>query len=450
MNTGLKIKRRDFIKGAVAAGFALPAILPSRLVAGSFSNSKINVGFAAYGDRASQLIGGFLANPNCRVAGVCDPKAWRVDAFCARVNSFYGDNAAKRYENYREMLADKSIDAVVISTPDHNHTPIAIAAAKAGKDIYCEKGLTTCMNLRKRLRMAVAENKVVFQYGTQQRSGYAMQRPVELVRNGYIGNVEKVLLRCPGGEPFQKPFAERAVPKGFDYDQWLGVAPLAPYSDDRVSQAGGWFIYDYALGFVAGWGAHPLDLMQFGLGRDGSGPAYVEGEGLIMSRGLFDTLYDWNFRMKYDNGTDVCFVSDSNVSVLKMEYPEIFNAVSAEYPLPQVVFVGDEGWIAADRGYFKCSDSRLEGIELRPGDWRAASLDKKSHDHSANFLNCCKTREMPISNCEAAIRSDTISHLCDVAARSGRPVHWNPETETAGDLLQDKMMVRRQRKEWAV
>lgn len=444
------MKRRNFLKGSILAGLAAPTILSSRLFGADSPNEKINVGFISYGDRASQLIGGFLGNPTCRVVGVCDPKAWRVEAFHQKVNSFYGDGkAAKTYANYRELLADKSIDAVVIATPDHNHTPIAIAAARAGKDIYCEKGLSTCMNLRKKLREEVAKNKVVFQYGTQQRSGYTMQRPVELVRNGYIGNVKKVLLCCSGGGLNMTKYVERPVPEGLDYDQWLGVAPLAPYSDVRVSQGGGWFIYDYALGFIAGWGAHPLDIMQWGLNQDSSGPVLVEGGGVIPAGGIFDTLTDWNIRMKYADGVDVHFVADSNKEDLFAEYPHIMERVRG-LDYPQVVFIGDEGWIATNRPYFRCSDPRLEKIELKPGDWRAATLDKKSYDHAANFLNCCKSRELTVSHCEAAIRSDTISQLCDVAVRSGKSVHWNPATETTDNITQDKMMVRRQREAWAV
>ena len=443
--------RRNFIKNTLAASFAFPTILPSRLFGAESPSNKINIGFVAYGSRASDLIKDFLGNSSCRVVGVCDPKQWRVDAFHERVNAFYGDKSAKTYKSYREMLADKSIDAVVISTPDHNHTPIAIAASRAGKDVYCEKGLSTCMNLRKKLRCSVAKNGTVFQYGTQQRSGYPMQRTVELVRNGYIGNVKKVLLCCACGGINQTKFVEQPIPAGFDYDQWLGIAPLAPYSDIRVSQGGGWFIYDYALGFLAGWGAHPLDIMQWGLGEDNSGPVFVEGDGVIPACGIFDTVNDWNFRMKYSNGVDVHFVVDPNFNDLYRQYPEIFSRVAeSKFDRPQVVFIGDEGWIATNRGYFKCSNPKLEKIELRPSDWRATSLDKKSYNHAANFLHCCKTRELPLSNCEAAIRSDTISHICDVVARSGKSVHWNPKIESTGNSVQDKMMVRRQRAAWAV
>lgn len=153
--------------------------------------------------------------------------------------------------------------------------------------------------------------------------------------------------------------------------------------------------------------------------------------------------------MKYANGVDVLFVADPNVEDLFVEHEDVRKNLRGMAD-PQVVFIGDEGWVATDRPYFICSDPRLEKIELKPNDWRATNLDKKSFDHAANFLHCCKTRELTVSHCEAAIRSDTISQICDVVVRSGKSVHWNPETESAGNPTQDKMMIRRQREAWAV
>ena len=164
----------------------------------------------------------------------------------------------KAYNDFRELLARDDIDAVVIATPDHWHVPIALAAVRAGKDVYVEKPLGVSMEQDKALRAAVHTHGAIFQYGTQQRSfSTHCAFACELVRNGYLGELKAIHVVAPNGATGGNP-APQPVPAGLDYDLWLGPAPLAPYTHDRVIGGGRWHIYDYALGFIAGWGAHPL------------------------------------------------------------------------------------------------------------------------------------------------------------------------------------------------
>ena len=181
------------------------------------------------------------------------------------VDERYGAKGCKAYNDFREVLARDDIDAVVVATPDHWHVPISLAAIRAGKDVYCEKPLGLSIEQNKALRAAVHQYGAIFQYGTQQRSfsshcGFAC----ELVRNGYIGEIKAVHVVAPngarGGDPTPQP-----VPEGLDYDLWLGPAPVTPYTTDRVIGGGRWYIYDYAIGFIAGWGAHPARRRPLGL-----------------------------------------------------------------------------------------------------------------------------------------------------------------------------------------
>jgi len=437
------MNRRNFIKSSLFAA-ALPTILPSSVFGQSAPSKRINVAFIALGDRANQILGGALANPDCKVIGGCDPKPAHLEKSIARINAHYGNNDAKRYKSYREVIADPNVDAVFIVTPDHNHTPIAIAAAKAGKHVYCEKGLSVAMNWRQQLRKVLTETGVTFQYGTQQRSEYYTGRAVELTRNGYIGNLQEVIINSPciGGNSIPPPAT--AMPDGFDYDQWIGVAPMVEYHQARVSQNGGWHIYDYALGFLAGWGAHPLDLAQLGMNTDETGPIKIEGTGMLPTAGIFDTVYDWDILLTYENKVKCKFSTPKHVRNHLEPYK--FNLVRT----PQVVFVGDEGYIGVDRGEISYSNPRLDKLVLKPSDWRVSRLSRRLYDHTANFINCCKSGDTPVSNFEAAIRSDTISHLSDVVVRTGKSMDWNPKTELAALDIQNRMMMRNMRKEWAV
>jgi len=437
------MNRRNFIKSSIFAA-ALPTILPSSVFGQSAPSKRINAVFIGCGDRASQILGGAMANTNCKVIGGCDPKSDALDRTINRINNHYGNKDAKKYKDYREVLADPNVDAVFIITPDHNHTPIAIAAARAGKHIYCEKGLSIAMNWRKELRKALIESKVTFQYGTQQRSEYYTGRAVELVRNGYIGNLQEVVLNSPclPGNIF--PPALQPMPDGFDYDQWLGVAPMIDFHQFRVHQQGSFHIYDYALGYLAGWGAHPLDLAQFGMDADNTGPIKVEGTGLLPTAGIFDTVYDWDILFTYENKVKCKFSTPRHVKNHLQGYT--FNMER----YPQVVFIGDEGYIGVDRGMISYSNPKLDKVILRPSDWRVSRLSRRLYDHTANFLNCIKSGETPISNFEAAIRSDTLSHLSDAVVRSGKSMDWNPKTEMAALDIQNRIMCRNMRKEWAV
>ena len=264
----------------------------------------------------------------------------------------------------------------------------------------------------------------VFQYGTQQRSfdqhcGFA----AELVRNGYIGEVKAVHVVAPNGETGGR-FDPQPVPEGLDYDLWLGPAPVAPYTPDRVLGTGRWHIYDYALGFIAGWGAHPLDIAHWGYPQI---PVEYEGRGRIPTEGLFDTIVDWDVRGRYASGAEFTLKTGSDLTT----------------------FVGAKGWVAAGRARqtLAAEPASLLTVKIKPDETHLLS----ENNHYANFLNCVLTRRTPASNIDSAVQSDFMSHLGDIAIRTGRKIQWEPEKETiVGNESAARMMHRALRAPWTV
>ena len=267
------ISRRKFLKQAAGAtagsALALPTIVPSFVFGENAPSNRVAVGHIAVGGQGSGLLQGLA--PMGQSVAVCDPIRERREAAARRVDQYYAEQrrqgsykGCRAYNEFRELLARPDLDAVVIATPDHWHVPAAIAAVRAGKDVYVEKPLGISIEHNKALREAVHLYGRIFQYGTQQRSfnqhcGFAC----ELLRNGYLGELKAIHVVAPNGTTGGRTTPE-PVPEGIDYNLWLGPAPYAPYTHDRVLDVGRWFIYDYAIGFLGGWGAHPLDIAHWG------------------------------------------------------------------------------------------------------------------------------------------------------------------------------------------
>jgi predicted dehydrogenase len=300
--------------------------------------------------------------------------------------------------------------------------PIALAAVRAGKDVYVEKPLGVSIEHDKALRAAVHTHGTIFQYGTQQRSfNTHCAFACELVRNGYLGELKAIHVVAPngatGGNPTPQP-----VPAGLDYDLWLGPAPLAPYTDDRVMGVGRWHIYDYALGFIAGWGAHPLDIAHWGYPHI---PVEYRGTGRIPSEGLFDTVVDWDIRGRYACGVEFTMTAGGDATR----------------------FVGTSGWVSASRGSISAEPASLLKVKIKPDE---VHLLQDNH-HYQNFLASVLARKTPASDIDSAVQSDFISHLGDIAIHTGRTIRWDPQQETiVGDGIAQRMMQRALRAPWSL
>jgi len=279
---------------------------------------------------------------------------------------------------------------------------------------------------------------VIFQYGTQQRSGRNFRFACELTRNEKIGKLERIEAWCPAlaaaGGGSTEPIA---VPDDLDYDLWLGPAPKSAYTKDRCTYLGCYHIYDNALGFIAGWGAHPLDIAQWGNDTDHTAPVEYKGTGKIPVGGLFDTISDWDIHCRYANGVTMRFMDDRIAK----------ETVSAYRPFEGhgTTFFGSEGWVSVDRGGIHASDKALLDIKLGPDEIHLY----ESNNHSGNFIDSIRNCTPAVSPVGAAVQSDIISHLSDICIRVGRKIVWNPEKEEiVGDEAATRMLNRPLRSPW--
>lgn len=421
--------RRHFLQGVLAAGTA-PLFIPAAKLFGQEAPSRtLNLALIGCGSRAGGMFG-LPRMGGVQLIAMVDPVQSRRDAFAHQVNRARNTDTCKAYADFREIIGREDLDGIVVATPDQWHVPIAMEAARHGKDMYVEKPLGVSLKDQFRLRDLFKGKDIVFQYGTQQRSGLFARNAVELVRNGYIGEVTDVDVWSPAlGQGNMGPFtaAEQPVPEGLDYDLYVGPSALLPYHPERVNTRASYHSYTYALGFIAGWGAHPLDICQWGLDMDGSGPVHYEGSGVLPDPlALHNTTRQWDVHCRYPNGVKMRFMDQSTAAPVVKGY-------SRYWLTNGTVFKGSEGWVQFSRGaiyLFRKGDYvNVSRFEFRDSDERVYV----SNNHMGNFINCMRSRQPTINPLESAIRSDTISHLADIVARTGKPVNWNPQTETLQD-----------------
>jgi predicted dehydrogenase len=392
--------RREVLKQLAAIGCSAPLFIPGSALGAEGkppANERITVGHIGVGNR-----GGSLFREAQQVAEF--QSVATSDCYANRREGFANICKGKAYADFRELLARDDIDAVYIATPDHWHVPVGILAARAGKDVYIEKPLGVTLQEDLAIEKVLAETGRIFQYGTQQRSIPHCWNGCELVRRGAIGKVQAIEVDAPNGAAGGST-AEAPVPDGFDFNMWCGPAPTRAYTTDLCNPPGTYWVYDYSIGYLGGWGAHPLDIMVWGSDADLSGLVTVEGSGVIPREGLYDTIYDWDMKIKLGE-VDLIFRPGAD----------------------RTKFIGTEGWIqvarAADRNL--ASDPAL--TPTRPAEPLTPNDDslQVSRSQSGNFAEAIKSRKPPVSNIRDAVRSDVISLLCDIAVRTGQKITWDP------------------------
>lgn len=437
-----RTSRRGFLRSAALTGGAIgfPSIVSSSVMAASGKTApsdKVNMALISCGSRSGY--GGMYKRYDKSVmVAVCDPIKKRRLARKAQ-----HDNCDD-YSDFREVLARKDVDAVHISTADHWHVPIALAAARAGKDMYTEKPLGISIEHDKASREIVDKHKRVFQYGAQQRSMKHVRMGLELALNGHVGEIKQAYVWAPHGLS-GGTLQQTAVPEGFDYDLWLGPAPKAPYCPDRClvqNQRNGIFhIYDYAIGFLAGWGAHPADMLQWWLDNAGVAnmPTSCEAKGTLPKTGLFNTLTNWDAHFEYPGGLTMRFMDNQTAGRIK-PHPGIKGGHGT-------LLVGTTGWVRVSRGGWAFSDDAIRRQATDPGPKRL----KVSADQIQNFVDCVLSRDEPVDDLHSAVRSDILCHLVDISARTGRKIAWDNAKETiTGDAEAVKMMSRELRAPWTL
>jgi len=379
----------------------------------------IGVGGMGTGD-----LGGFISKKEVQMLAVCDVEKKHRDRAKRMVDAKYGNEDCAAYNDFREVVARKDIDSVMIATVDHWHAIPAIMAAKAGKDIHCQKPLAYNIAEGRAIVDAVKKHGVVWLTGSQQRSGRRFRFACELVRNGCIGKVHTVKVGLPNTNSVRGGSTDPCdPPEGFDYDMWLGPAPFAYYNPSRCHWNFRW-IRDYAGGQITDWAGHHCDIAQWGMNTDHTGPVEIEGTGVWPKSLLFNTVERYRFVCKYKEG---------------------FTMIVAG-PLPQGVrFEGEKGWVFVNRGGIDANPKSLLKTEFGPNDIRLY----RSDDHRQNFLDCVKTRKKTVAPVDVAHRSIAIGHLGVIAITLERKVHWDPEKERfLNDPGADDFLSRPMRGPW--
>lgn len=415
----MTISRRALLKAAGAGMLAYPGAIISTALGSETKappSDRVTLGYIGVGGRGGSLINGFRRIKEVEHLGVSDPFRSRRERWGKQLN-------CKAYPDFRKLLDRKDIDGVVVATPDHWHVPIAIAAARAGKDMYVEKPLGISVAHNQAARAAIKKHKVMFQYGTQQRSIRHCHHGCELVRNGRIGKLHTIEVVAPNGSKGGST-VEIPVPEDLDYNMWLGPAPKAPYTKDRCTRGGAWFVYDYAIGFIAGWGAHPLDILDWGFDSHLAGNIEVKGTGVVPSEGLYNTVINWDLTYKFAGGINMTLKPGGD----------------------STKFIGDKGWVRISRGSYDAEPKSLLKEQITSG----VRL-QRSPGHDRNFVFSIKTRKEPVSGIDSAVRSDILSHLGDIAVRTQRTIRWDPTKEVIlGDKDASAMLSRELRAPWTL
>ncbi len=440
-NTGRFDRRRFLFHGAAAAGIvASPYVITSTALGGEGrppASERIVTGYLGTGPRGMLNIREQLTCPHAQVAAVCDVWEGRRLAATKAVDAHYKNDDCKAYRDFREILARDDIDAVGIASPDHWHVPMTVMAAKAGKDVSVEKPLGISIEQDQTCREVIRRYDRVFQYGTEARAKDACRVGCEMIRSGRIGEIKEIRVKSPNSIRGESR-AQKPVPKELDYDLWLGPAPYRPYNGCPDSGPGWFHVRDYALGFIAGWGAHPLDLLEWAFDTHGHGQLEVEGTGAIPTEGCNDVVLDWDLRIGFADGVKMTYWAQG---IQKDEDPRL--AKLNNY----AQFIGSEGWIAVYYASMLSEPESLAKVPIGPNDVHLPI----SKGQERNFIQCVKTRETPVSNIDHAVRSDIISHISEISFRVGRKITWDPVKEViVGDDEASRMLSRAMRGPWTL
>lgn len=455
--------RRQFVKHSLLAGAAgvvgFPTILPSTVFGKAAPSNLIQVAQIGCGriGRVSEFPGVLKHTDLARFVAVCDLDAVRLADARELVETYYAKKlgsdkyaAVKTYGDYREMLKDKSIDAVCISTPDHWHAQPAIEAAFAGKDIYLQKPTSLTVVEGRQMVDAIKKTGRILQLGSQQRSSAQFRLACELVRNGRIGQLKEIYVGLPI-DPSGDEEREMPVPKNLNYEMWLGSTPLVYYTEKRVHpQANdlrarydrpGWLRCEqFGAGMITGWGVHHIDIAHWAMGTEHSGPVEISAQAEFPKKGLWDVHGPYQVEAKYANGV-LMHISDKYPNGLK--------------------FVGEDGWIWVSRGGYTATASDPVSAQRSskaldasdPKILKSGIKENEIHlhaspqnDHHLDWLTSIKTRKEPVAPAEVGHRSCSACLVAHIAMKVPRKLTWDPQKERfLNDAQANSMLARKQR-----
>ncbi|MBI5817997.1 MAG: Gfo/Idh/MocA family oxidoreductase [Verrucomicrobia bacterium] len=439
MTTGSS--RREFLRLGCRGLLLAPFILPAKSSGAIPPNERITlacIGTGLQGARDTQV---FLADPRVQVVASCDVDLARAKATAAIIEDHYGKQAGSgRFkgctvtQDFRELIARRDIDAVMIATPDHTHAIITVAAARSGKDIYCEKPLAYSVAEGRAVVGAVRQYGRVLQTGTQRRSIDTFRFGCELVRNGRIGRLHTVRvgpsigpgqgIRIRNGYSGHEP--PQPVPPDFNYDLWLGPAPWVPYTPARCHINFRW-IFDYAEGNISDNGVHFIDLASWGMDTDLTGPEHIDSQATFLKDSIYDVPSDFTITYRYANGV------------------RLIHSTAEQFGLR---FEGSDGWIHLSGWGITASSDKILASVIGPDE---IHLRSGAHTHHADFIDCVLSRREPATPAETGHRTATVCHLGAISCRLGRPLVWDAAREIfPHDDAANRMLSRPMRAPWTL
>lgn len=447
MKSSSILSRRRFLRQTsigISAGVALPNLFLNKTFAATSENPSelVRVGVIGTGGQGVANMRAMMKN----IVAVCDVDKTHTAKAAALVEKTNGTKPTM-FSDYRKMLEDKSIDAVLVATPDHWHALPSIEACLAGKDVYCEKPLTLFIEEGKTLVKAARKNNRVVQCGSQQRSEAKFLKAAEYVRNGRLGKIKRVLVGLVGVNWTKDPLVPDSEPPAeLDYEMWLGPAPARPYNKQRVHYYFRFF-WDYSGGQMTNWGAHHLDITQWALGMDESGPTEITGKGEFDPAKRFEVPSAFAITYKYANGVIVeCQSPTPKVAGLIPEKKDqVMEILDGKTDFTGCIFEGDKGLLYVNRGVVRVWPEEIFEEPLKDSDVRLY----KSNEHHHDWLACIKSRKPPICDVAIGHRSATVCHLGNISIRTGRKIQWDPATETiVGDTEAAKLTTKEYRAPW--
>jgi len=453
--------RREFLgTGACAlASAALPSIIPSSALGkdGAVAPSnRITLGVIGCGPQGRSVLQNFLNQKDCQVVAVCDVKADQLARAKAMVDGKYQNQDCRTCHDFRGLIARQDIDACLIATPDHWHVLASLAAVNSGKDIYTEKPLGVALEEGQALRAAVHRRKRVFQFGTWQRSSRNFRFAAALVRNEQIGKLKHMNVWAPGSSPGGSR-KEVPPPEGMDYDLWLGPAALRPHTENRCVAENNlktwWFDSQYALGFIAGWGIHPMDIALWGGGDLLGGSVVVEGRANYrLADGICDTATIWDVDYTFASGVTLKFVGVPNgqnmdkptgdSSLYQDEWKQRYGQTANH----GTAFECADGWVHVDRANLNLQQEEMNRIS--EDSFHTKLIQSKNQ--ARNFLDCVKSRAETVSPIDAAVTGDALCHIADIACRLSRKLTFDFKHERFlnDDEANQRLKARPMRKPW--
>jgi predicted dehydrogenase len=428
------ISRRQFL-AATGLALAAPTLIPASAFgrsAGTSPSGRVTIGVVGWGMQGPGNTDAFLGMKDTQVVAACDLDKNHLQQALDKINGHYKNQDCKPYHDYREVMARKDIDAVMLAVPDHWHALLAVEAAKNKKDIYGEKPLARTIAEQQAIVKAVQKNKRIWQTGSWQRSQGPFRKAAEIVRNGLIGKVTRVEVGLPSGHSdFARTKDKLSVtppPPELDYEFWIGPSKMEPYIQGRVHMNWRWN-YNTGGGQLLDWIGHHCDIAHWGLDMDNDGPSEIEGEGEFPpADAVWNTCTKYRIQLKYPKDITM---------IIAGGHKDIRSGTK---------WIGTDGWVWVDRGGYDASN--VDWFVKIPDDQYKVKL-YKTDGHQRNFIDCVKSRQPTITPVEVGHHSAIPGHLGLISMLVGRKIRWDPVKEVIlGDAEASKLLTRPYRSPW--